>query len=105
MRKGGENKDDATRNILQMSLDVKRNRGRPKVRWRDLVKEYGEKPDDNCDGGRQKTFADHDSSRHTTKCRGGNVRRNSIDCCSMVDILLLTIMFAEDADKGNRSIV
>ncbi len=31
--------DDATRNILQMTVDEKRNRGRPKLRWRDLVKE------------------------------------------------------------------
>ena len=32
-------KDDATRNILQMTVDGKRNRDRPKLRWRDLVKE------------------------------------------------------------------
>ena len=32
-------KDDATRKILQMPVDGKRNRGRPKLRWRDLVKE------------------------------------------------------------------
>ena len=32
-------KDDATRKILQMTVDGKRNRGRPKLRWRDLVKE------------------------------------------------------------------
>ena len=31
--------DDATRKILQMTVDGKRNRGRPKLRWRDLVKE------------------------------------------------------------------
>ena len=28
-------KDDATRKILQMEVDGKRNRGRPKLRWRD----------------------------------------------------------------------
>ena len=28
-------KDDATRNILQMTVDGKQNRGRPKLRWRD----------------------------------------------------------------------
>ena len=32
-------KDDATRKILQMKVDGHRNRGRPKLRWRDLVKE------------------------------------------------------------------
>ena len=32
-------KDDATRNILQMEVDGKRNRGRPKLRGRDLVKD------------------------------------------------------------------
>ena len=31
--------DEATRKILQMTADGKRNRGRPKRRWRDLVKE------------------------------------------------------------------
>ena len=34
-----KDKDDDTRNILQMTVDGKRNRGRPKLRWRDLVKE------------------------------------------------------------------
>ena len=28
---------DVTRKILQMTVDGKRNRGRPKLRWRDLV--------------------------------------------------------------------
>ena len=32
-------KDEATKNILQMTVDGKRTRGRPKLRWRDLVKE------------------------------------------------------------------
>ena len=32
-------KDDATRKILQMEVDGKTNRGRPKLRWGDLVKE------------------------------------------------------------------
>ena len=32
--------DEATRKILQMTVDGKRNLGRPKLRWRDLVKEY-----------------------------------------------------------------
>ena len=32
-------KDEDTRMILQMTLDGRRNRDRPKLRWRDLVKE------------------------------------------------------------------
>ena len=32
-------KDEATRKILLMTVHVKRNRGRPKLRWRYLVKE------------------------------------------------------------------
>ena len=32
-------KDEATRKILQMTVDGKRNQCRPKLRWRDLVKE------------------------------------------------------------------
>ena len=32
-------KDEATRKILQMTVDGKRNRGRLKLRWRGLVKE------------------------------------------------------------------
>ena len=32
-------KDEATRTILQMTVDGKRNRSRPTLRWRDLVKE------------------------------------------------------------------
>ena len=39
-------KDDAKRKILQMTVDGKRNRGRPTLRWRDLMKEdNGQKPD------------------------------------------------------------
>ena len=32
-------KYDATINILQMTVDGTRNRGRPKLRWRDVMKE------------------------------------------------------------------
>ena len=31
--------DDATRKILPITVDGKRNRGRPKLRWRDLVRD------------------------------------------------------------------
>ena len=34
-----QDKDDAARKILQMTVDGKRNRGRPKLKWRDLVKD------------------------------------------------------------------
>ena len=65
-------KDDATRKILQMTVDGKRNRGRPKLRWRDLVRDdNGHKPDDDRDGRVPRTLACHDPSRHTTQCRGG----------------------------------
>ena len=70
-------KDDATRKILQisqMTVDGKRNRGRPKLRWGDLVRDdnnYGQKPDDSRDGRGLRTLACHDPSRHTTQCRGG----------------------------------
>ena len=30
-------KDDASRKILQVTVNERRNRGRPKLRWRDLV--------------------------------------------------------------------
>ena len=33
------NKDEDTRKILQMTVDGKRNRGRPKLRWGDLVRD------------------------------------------------------------------
>ena len=33
-------KVDATRTLLPMTVDGKRNRGRPKLRWRDLVKDH-----------------------------------------------------------------
>ena len=46
-------KDDATRKILQMTVDGNRNRGGPTLRWRNLVKE---------DMVRNQWF---------TKCRGG----------------------------------
>ena len=34
-----QDKDDATIKILPMTVDEKRNRGRPKLRWRDLVRD------------------------------------------------------------------
>ena len=58
--------DDATRKILQMKVDGKRNRCRPKLRWRYLVKE---------DMVRNQMAEDRkhwqSPSRHTTKSRGG----------------------------------
>ena len=41
-------KDDATRKILQITGDGKRNRGTPKLRWRYLENDgNGQKPDDD----------------------------------------------------------
>ena len=34
-----QDKDEAMRKILPMAVDGKKNRGRPRLRWRDLVKE------------------------------------------------------------------
>ena len=46
-------KDDATRKILQMTVDGMRNRGRPKAEMaRPGERGYGQKPDDNRDGRR-----------------------------------------------------
>ena len=64
-------KDEATRKILQMTVDGKRNRGRTKLRWGDLVKDDMAMPDYDRDGRGPKTLACHDPSRHTTQCRGG----------------------------------
>ena len=36
-------KDEASRKILQMTVDGMLNRGRPKLRWRDLAKEVMER--------------------------------------------------------------
>ena len=57
-------KDDVTRKILQMTVDGKQNRGRPKLRWRDLVKE-------DMEVAEERKHWHHDSSLHTTKRRGG----------------------------------
>ena len=64
-------KDGAARKILQMAIDGKRNRGRPKLRLRDLVRRI---PDDNRDGRRQKHWHVMIQA-HATKCRDGKVRR------------------------------
>ena len=36
-------KDEASRKILQMTVDGMLNRGRPKLKWQDLVKEVMER--------------------------------------------------------------
>ena len=64
-------KDEATRTILQMVVDGKTNRGRPKLRWRDLVKEdMARNQMANEMAEDRKQHACHDSSRHTTLRRG-----------------------------------
>ena len=40
-------KDEATRKILQMTVEGKRKRSRPKLRWRPGEGGYGQKPDDD----------------------------------------------------------
>ena len=63
-------KDDATRKILQMTVDGKRNREQAEMA-RPGERRYGQKPDDDRDGRGPRTLACHDPSRHTTQCRGG----------------------------------
>ena len=55
-----QDKDEATGKILQMTVDGKRNRGRPKLR-NQMPTEMAE----------EKSLACHDPSRNTIKCRGG----------------------------------
>ena len=69
-------RDEATITILQMTVDGKRNRGRPTLRWRDLVKD---------DMARNQTTTEMAEGRkhwhgmiqagNTTKRRGGKARR------------------------------
>ena len=60
------------RKILQMTVDKKAKSRQTKAEMaRPGEGGYGQKPDDDRDGGRPKTLTCHDSSRHTTKCRGG----------------------------------
>ena len=52
-----------------MTVDGKRNHGRPKLRPGE--RRYGQKPDDDRDGRGPRTLAWYDPSRYTTQCRGG----------------------------------
>ena len=61
-------KKDATR---QITVDGKRNRGRPKLRCRDLVKEDMARNQMTEVAEDRITLAGHDPSRRTTKCRVG----------------------------------
>ena len=62
--------DEATRNILQMTVYGKRNRGRPKLRWRYLVvKEAMARNQMMTDMAEDRIhWPCHGPSRHTTKC-------------------------------------
>ena len=68
-------KDKATRKQLQMTVYEDELWQTKAEMARRGERGYGQKPDDNSDGRRPKTLACHDPSRHTTKCRGGKVRR------------------------------
>ena len=57
------------KNISPISADGKRNRGRPKLRWRDLVKE------DLARYQMTTEMAEDRKHWHITKCRGGKVRK------------------------------
>ena len=61
-------KDDATRKTLQMAVDGKWNWGRPKLRWRELMKEDMARNQMKTEMAEdRKHWHDHDPSRHTTK--------------------------------------
>ena len=63
-------KDDATRKILPMTVDGKRNRGRPKLRCRDLVR-------DDMARNQMTTEMAEDRGHWHVMIRGGTLR--SID--------------------------
>ena len=67
--------DEATRTILQMTVDGQRNRGRPKLRWRDLVKEDIARSRWRLGWQKTENIEMADPSRHTTKKRMGEVSR------------------------------
>ena len=67
-------KDEATRQILQRTVDEKRNRGRPKLRWRDVVKVDMARNQMTTEMAEDRKHC-HDPSRHITKCRDGKVRK------------------------------
>ena len=57
---------EAMRKILQMTVDGKQNRVRPKLRWRDLVKEDMARNQMTTEMAEDRTYlAWHDSSRHS----------------------------------------
>ena len=59
-------KDEATRKILQMTVDGERNRVRPKLRRRDLAKEDMTRNQMMTEMAEDRTYlAWHDSSWHT----------------------------------------
>ena len=67
-------KDDATRKILQMEVEGKRNRGRPKLRWRDLVK-------DDMARNQMTTEMAEDRRHWHVMIRAGTLQRVEADRC------------------------
>ena len=65
-------KDDATRKILQMTVDGKKNRCRLKLRWRDLVKE-------GMAGNQMTTEMAEDRKHWHVMIRGGTLRNVEAD--------------------------
>ena len=65
-------KDEATRKTLQMTVDGKRNRGRPKLRWGDLVK-------DDTAKNQMTTEMAEDRRQWHVKIRAGTLRSVAAD--------------------------
>ena len=68
-------KDEATRKILQMGGDGKRNQGRPKLRWRDLVRKNSARNQMTTEMAEDRKHWHVMIQAHATKCRDGKVRR------------------------------
>ena len=85
-------KDEATRKILQMTVDGKQNQGTPKLRWRDLVKEVMARNQMTTEMAEDRThWHVMIQAGILQKCRGGkvrNVRKTkkfdvTIPCCTV----------------------
>ena len=77
-----QNKDEAERMILQMTVDEKRNRGRPKRRWGGLGKEDMARNHDGYIGTLQSVEAERKTSQKIITTLQFEVTRNIIPTCA-----------------------